>query len=118
MKHPKLETGMFGEMNDGSVFVVVNDLIVYQNGGFDEVSNFDNDYFGVEDLNYYITKLAKNVGSFNHYKSLSNNFIFDRTKPTKKMTIDEIEEALGYKIEIVEPCYPFTDTNNNPVDNY
>lgn len=57
--------------------------------------------------------------SFNQYESLKDDdFLFDRSKEPQRMTIAEIEEALGFKIEIVEPCYPFTDTNNNPVDNY
>lgn len=103
MKLPKLENGMFGEMNDGSIFVVVNDLIVYQNGCFGELFDFNNDDLSVEYAeDWSIAKLTKKAKSFNHYKYLKDDdFLFDRSKLPKRMTIDEIEKALGYKIKIV-----------------
>ena len=119
MKHPKLKTGMFGEMNNGDIFVIVNDSIVYEDGGFDELSTFDNDCLMSEDTDVCITKLTNKPKSFTQYKLLKDDdFLFDRSKEPKRMTIAEIEEELGYKIEIVQPCYPFTDANDNPVDNY
>lgn len=119
MKHPKLETGMFGEMNNGDIFVIVNDLIVYEDGDFDEVSMFDKDCLISMYTDTCITKLTNKAKSFNYYKCLKDDdFLFDRSKEAKRMTIAEIEEALGYKIEIVQPCYPFTDANDKPVDNY
>ena len=39
---PELKTGLFGVMDDGDVFVVVGERIVYQNGGFDFVKSFQN----------------------------------------------------------------------------
>ena len=119
MKFLRLENGMFGEMDNGEIFVIVNDLIVYQRGGFDELSDFDNDDLSYEPDEYCsIEKLTNKAKSFNQYKCLKyDDFLFDRTK-LKRMTVEEIEEALGYKIEIVQPCYPFTDANDKPVDNY
>lgn len=103
MKYPELKSGMFGEMNNGDIFVIVNDLIVYQDGGYDEVPDFDNDDLSYErDEDWSIAKLTKKVVSFNQYKSLKDDdFLFDRSKEPQIMTIAEIEEALGFKIEIV-----------------
>lgn len=103
MKFPKLETGMFGEMNNGDIFVIVNNLIVYQGGSFDQVHYFDNDDLSCElDEDWSIAKLTNKAKSFTQYESLEDDdFLFDRSKEAKRMTIAEIEEELGFKIEIV-----------------
>lgn len=104
MKYPELKSGMFGEMNNGDIFVIANDLIVYQSGGYDELSDFDNDDLSYEPYEYCsIEKLTNKAKSFNGYKYLNDDddFLFDRSKEPQRMTIAEIEEALGFKIEIV-----------------
>lgn len=98
---PKLESGMFGEMNNGKIFVVVNDLIVYQDGDFDNVSTFNNDELQCNGADISIIMLKKGVKLFNLFKGTNGMIIFDRSKLPKRMTVGEIEEALGYKIEIV-----------------
>ena len=54
-----LKTGMFGVLNTGDKFVIVNDKIVYQDGGYNNISSIITDnYFN------YIQKLYEGVSSF------------------------------------------------------
>lgn len=88
-----LKTGTFGEMSDGSVFVVVNDTLVYEKGGYDSIRRLD------DDLSYFcnrIMKVSDNAISFNTFRSFDTPLIYDRNAIVE-MTIEEIEKKLGIK---------------------
>lgn len=97
-----LENGVFGRMNNGDKFVVVNDKILYQKGGWDRVSDckYDLSYTWYK-IDYLIEGYS--FDSIDTYigESKEINIIYDRsgkygvTKTTVEMTIEEIEEKLG-----------------------
>ena len=61
---PKLETGMFGKTSTDDMFVVVNEKLLYQSGGWDKVSDFDPET-GICDDYCHITELyAKDTNCF------------------------------------------------------
>ena len=91
MTKADLKTGMFGVMSNGKRFVIVNDLIVYQDGGFDCVKELDKD---LRFLCYRIDKLF-DVKSFDQARA-GIHLLYDRLAETI-MTITEIEEKLGVK---------------------
>jgi hypothetical protein len=84
-----LKTGMFGVMDNGFKFVVVNDHFVYSNGEWDRVSSLD------DDLAMYSKKIMKvfeGIDSFNILNfaldvdySFKPNPIYDRERDTKKL---------------------------------
>lgn len=98
-KRELLKTGVFGVMDNGDKFVVINGYIVYLDGGFDVVKSCD------EDLNYSNYKIEKLVEchSFRQLQGAIDggnyNIIYDRkTKNASvEMTIAEIEAKLGIK---------------------
>lgn len=92
MTKKDLKTGMFGVDNDGNYFIVVNNLIVYQNGGFDLLDYVEDDL--TLSFRRRIMKLF-NCGSFKQAKN-DLDIIYDREKEiVNEMTISEIEKALG-----------------------
>lgn len=99
-KRKLLKTGVFGVMDNGDKFVVVNDYIVYMDGGFDIVSHCDGD---MKYRNYAVEKLV-NCNSFKQLDSAikqmgDNRIIYDRKKEEAQteMTVAEIEAKLGIK---------------------
>ena len=101
MRKKNLRTGMFGVITTGEKFVVVNDLLVYEGGGFDWISSMDDD---LSFSCYSIDKLYQ-CDSFRQLDSAINNPIlkskyeclFDRERCVTEMSISEIEERLGIK---------------------
>lgn len=101
----KLENGMFGVMENQGNFVVVNDYIVYENGGWDEVNRFNND-----DLSgsfYRVNLLVTNCCCFSELRGYITDevntydieCVYDRSgkRTVVEMTIAEIEKKLGIK---------------------
>lgn len=99
-----LKTGMFGVMECGKKFVIVNDNIVYQEGGFDYVSALNDD---LEFIHKKIDKLWDGVESFHQ---LGDNIQFGDTKYgelvydwkrdiIRELTIEEIEKEFGIKVK-------------------
>ena len=99
MTKADLKTGMFGVMSNGKMFVIVNDLIVYQNGGFDFTETLKDDL----SLGHYCINELVYARSFNQAQRKSENTIllYDRfaemAKKETVMTIAEIEQKLGIK---------------------
>ena len=95
MTKSDLKTGMFGVMDDGDWFVIVDDTIVYENGMFDTIDRIS------DDLCYETYKIErlyklKYHGGFNSVKFGLYSPIYDRRKQESvEMTIPEIEKALG-----------------------
>lgn len=89
-KKDLLKTGIFGVMKDGNNFVIVEDRIIYQSGGYDLVNQVQSN----------IEKLATACG-FNNLKYCikgGHNIIYDCNKDESvEMTIAEIEAKLGIK---------------------
>lgn len=91
-----IRTGMFGIMDNGMKFVIVDDLVVYKSGEFDDALNL------TDDLKFHwkeIDKLFINCHSFNELEAWlesnnEKNCVYNRYAPIE-MTIHEIEEALG-----------------------
>lgn len=111
MKRRDLKTGMFGKMSNGKLFVIVNDLIVYQDGGFDYIKELDKN-LGIRHYEwrieeYWTIEILVVANCFNIAKNLINNrknrskdeIIYDRRAQETPiaMTIAEIEEELGIK---------------------
>lgn len=99
MTKADLRTGMFGVMSNGKRFVIVNDLIVYQDGGFDFTETLKDDL----SFDYYCINELVYAQSFKQAQRKSENTIllYDRLAEMAKketvMTIAEIEEKLGIK---------------------
>lgn len=95
-----LQSGMFGETQDGAIFVVAGYMLVYQAGGFDYLEDLNEDLcFKFTDEDNWIARVVKDCHSFDLYKDGYGTELFSRLKP---MTLREIEEALGYRIKLVE----------------
>lgn len=104
-----LRTGIFGETNDGEVFVVVGNTLVYQNGEYDRVNSLN------DELHFrscrYICRLVENCNSFLQYKNEFLKPIFVKNVFTEKElrnyfdieTLKKLyEQETGVKIEIRE----------------
>lgn len=125
MKKSDIKSGMHVVTNNGYEYVILNDVccsnqtdakgkfIMIRMGnpsGWMDFEDYDDNlcYFGKGDDNYTI----KEVYQSHYYKSIlkstiedeNDKYYFDKIweRPKKmKMTKAEIEEALGYKIEII-----------------
>lgn len=83
-----LKPGMFGVMDNGNLFVIVNDKIIYQNDGYDNIESLDDDL----SLNFHkINKVYDKCYSFRHLTKLLDKtaytaatLIYDRERDTKK----------------------------------
>lgn len=93
---PKLETGMFGITSDDETFVVVGDIVVFQNAGFDYVNSYDSNgecYGFDDDCLYRIEKLFnKKVKSFIGVND--GDILWERNPDPKKQRIEEIKEQM------------------------
>lgn len=98
---PKLTTGMFGVEDDGDMFVVVNNLIVYRDGCWEDVSDMEVD-------SDFIVALY-DCRCFNDIEDGSATVIWKREtedteegkevkedKEESKPTEDELEEFVGF----------------------
>ena len=102
MTRADLKTGMFGKTNDNDWFVVVNDLLVYENGGFDEISMLTEDL--MFESGYGICFLVWSH-SFHHARSISNKSsrcIMSRSIPVRFRNKRMVELELGYEFVIEE----------------
>lgn len=102
MTKADLKTGMFGVMSNGKRFVIVNDKLVYQEGGYDFIRSFDNDLCieGHFEILFLVNAVSfRNLDEILRCRKEDDTFIiFDRTKKSETvMTIAEIEEKLGIK---------------------
>ena len=105
-----LQTGVFGEVSSGKIFVVVNDLLVYNTGGYGHISDLDESlYF---DKNVYVVRAVKNCYSFNMYISnyvnneskegvIYYNGVLEMSEKSLRyaFTIDELKELYEMKID-------------------
>ena len=94
-----LKNGVFGIMTDGKEFVVVNDRLIYKNGGYDRIEDIDDTLqFGMN--TYGVDKLF-NALSFDNLEvciNLHQNVLYDsRDYKVVEMTVAEIEAKLGIK---------------------
>lgn len=97
------DRGVFGRMSNGKWFVIVNGLIVYENGGCDTLSFMDDNL----SLEFYRIDFLAFVQSFDQAKAAANNplyglfhpyaVLYDRNTEETVMTIAEIEKKLGIK---------------------
>ena len=95
MSKIKLATGMFGVDNEGEIFVVVGDKLMYENGQYDEVAEL-NDH--LEFPNHHIVELHE-ATCFKMVKEGRSRVIWKRPEPEKeapkteecKVTITEDE---------------------------
>ena len=101
-----LKDGMVVECRDGERYLVINDKFICNKHWF-SISQFANDLSGSK-YEYTIDKIYQTTG-YSFETLFDNNYltlIWEREKPAKKMTVEEIEKELGYKVEIV------SDNNN------
>lgn len=98
--------GLFGETAEGEYFVVTyspivdNVIVVYRSNGWDYLEEALNGYKEY-DMDYIIR--MKKTYSFETYinDKFVNRYETVYEKP-KRMTKEEIEDILGYKVEIVD----------------
>lgn len=88
-----IENGMFGETTEGFIFVVVGDNLVYKDGFVDNLDIM------LERFPEKISKVVKGCESFNQYKDGVGEVIYSKKK---QLTIEELEELLGFPVEVVE----------------
>lgn len=113
-----LKTGMFGVMDNGDKFVVVNDTLVYQNDGWDNVASLD------ENLSMFFSKVMTvytNCRSFRHLNGTIKGtahhpatLVYDRERDNeplyngKVVCIDTVLEG-NAKLYTVGKIYTFVD---------
>lgn len=96
--------GIFGENNYGDEFVIVNDHLVYQDGGFDDVSVMAK---RIKNNDHRVVKLVKGVWSFDQYENGHGEVIFDeskedKTEGKKDKSVDELVDELEKLLDDVE----------------
>ena len=103
-----LQTGVFGEINNGEAFVVIGNKLVYQNGEFDYI-NLLNDELQFKMSGKFIYKLVEGCNSFSQYKKNYIKPIFVKKAFTEKElrnyfdieTLKKLyKEETGIEIEI------------------
>lgn len=102
MTKADLKTGMFGRTNLNCWFVVVNDLLVYEDGDFDNISDMRDDLsFGG---GYAIVYLVY-AYSFEHARTIKSNSgrcVMSRSVPVVFKSKKLVELKLGYEFVIEE----------------
>lgn len=101
MTKKDLKTGMFGRTNMNEWFVVVDDRLVYESGGYDFINEMDDNLSF--DAGWCIDFLVY-AYSFEHAKTItpkSTRCVMHRCTPVKFMDIAEVERELGYPFFIV-----------------
>jgi len=101
MTKKDLRTGMFGIVEDGrgleKFFVVVNDKLVYQHGGHDNIPCLKDDLdYGVYRITKIFNKLVYSFDLAKIYKC-DQGYIFWERDNSIEMTVAEIEQKLGIK---------------------
>lgn len=102
MTKADLKTGMFGRTNDNDWFVVVNDLLVYENGSFDNLSDIHDDL--TFESGYAIVYLVY-ACSFGHARTIKSNCgrcVMSRSVPVVFKSKKMVELELGYEFVIEE----------------
>ena len=96
-----LKSGMVVECHNGDRYLVVNDRLINHEGWL-RISNFSNN-LSSDSVEFTIDKVYETIGY--NFQTLFNDgkltLIWEREAPAKKMTVEEIEKELGYKVEII-----------------
>ena len=111
MKKQDLKTGMLVQFRNGEVYMLINDTLV-RDVKFLSLNDINNDLSHIShDDEWDIMKVSKVLNCHSlipkywDERRLNNNLLWEREE-TKKMTVSEmqkeLEEKLGYKIEIIE----------------
>lgn len=91
-----LKNGVFGILDSGEKFVVVDDHLVYQHGGCGRIDNMSDKlvfwFSGRKVQKLYKIRRFDSIDTCNE-----KDIIFDRDKIAVEMTIQEIEAKLGIK---------------------
>lgn len=106
---PELEVNMLVKIRNGSVYVVTKNSLS-RVGGFLHSSDYFNDlkHESIDDfdiMEIYVCdnmhKLYKDISNFGEIRTDNAKLIWERN-PITELTVEEIEERLGYKVKIVE----------------
>lgn len=96
-----LKDGMVVECHNGDRYLVVNDRLINHEGWL-RISNFSNN-LSSDSVEFTIDKVYETIGY--NFQTLFNDgkltLIWEREELAKKMTVEEIEKELGYKVEII-----------------
>ena len=97
-----LVSGMFGKLNDGDVFVVVGDKLIYDGGQYDDIVGMD-DNLVFRNSKRYITELYE-VRCFGQVKDGRAKAIWKREdeEPEEEATTPEVPEVPEGAITITE----------------
>lgn len=100
-----LKTGMFGITNIGNKFMILNDVMVFQKGTWDDIHNWRNDFVHV-DGGEKIMEIYDGVNCFGILDSPEReNFqvVYKREhNAPAKMTLSQVKERLGFNFQLVE----------------
>jgi hypothetical protein len=107
MKKSDLKTGMFAELRNGKFYLVLEmpegpvlanvNKITYTDTIHDDLTGWESDMDIIavyERYGHTINDLLK--------VNLTNRKLIWRREEPKEMTVEEIQEALGYKVKIIE----------------
>ena len=104
---PELTTGMFGKTSDGDLFIVVNDLLVYQHGTWDWVKDVEKGVVTVDAL--------YDSNCFDRVKADRATVIWERNKDESED--DDIdEEELDELKEFIDFLYSLFNTDDGKDD--
>lgn len=99
MTKSDLKNRMVVEVRDGKRYLVVDELLM-RDSGWLVLSDYDEDLMHKYNKNYDIVKVFDCVKRFDNVEKC-NDVIWERQEP-KKITLKELEDILGYPVEIVE----------------
>lgn len=102
MTRADLKNGMFGRLSNGDYFVVVGNNLIYQSGEFERIEYFnDNLRISYASITHVLNAVSFVNARTIVTKNLTDHIIWERSK-TVKLTLADIEEKLGYPVEIVD----------------
>lgn len=101
-----LKNGMIVELRNGFRGIVINDNLILGNKLYSELLNYNDDLsikynLNGNDLDIIKVYTAWSYMGFEDYLKDDNLDIIWERQESKKMTLKQVEEALGYKIEII-----------------
>lgn len=104
MTKKDLKTGMIVQLRDGSIFLIINDVIV-QVCGYDFLDNYKDDLSNVAESKFDIVKVSNVLDDYLlkpenwTEETLNDNLLWKRDE-YKEYTMLELENLLGHKIKI------------------
>ena len=91
-----LQTGIFGILNTGDKFVVVNDTLVFQDGHFGLLEHYDN-----RDMQHG-SLCIESLYKARAFDAMTEDTQIWARDTVRELTMDELEDILGYRVRLIE----------------